>query len=48
VPKDVAVRNLADQLARLSASDGAAAHEEKVLRREGRLANLLNVLLESK
>jgi hypothetical protein len=48
VPKDVAVRNLADQLARLTASDGAAAHEEKVLRREARLANLLNVLLESK
>ena len=48
VPKDVAVRNLADQLARLTGSDGASAHEEKVLRREARLANLLNVLLENK
>jgi hypothetical protein len=48
VPKDVAVRNLADQLARMTASDGAAAHEEKILRREARLANLLSVLLENK
>jgi hypothetical protein len=48
VPKDVAVQNLADQLARLSASDRAAAHEDRVLRRESRLANLLSVLLENK
>ena len=48
VPQDVAVQNLADQLARLSASDAAAAHEESVLRRESRLANLLNVLLANK
>jgi hypothetical protein len=48
VPKDVAVQNLADQLARLTASDGAAAHEDRVLRRESRLANLLSVLLENK
>jgi hypothetical protein len=39
---------LADQLARLTASEGAQTHEEKVLRREARLATLLNVLLENK
>ncbi len=48
VPHDVAVKNLAAQLARLTASDGAAAHQETVLRQESRLANLLSVLLESK
>jgi hypothetical protein len=48
VPQDVAVQNLADQLARLSASDGAAAHEARVLRRESQLSNLLSVLLENK
>ncbi len=48
VPHDVAVKNLAAQLARLSESDGAAAHHETVLRQESRLANLLSVLLENK
>jgi len=48
VPHDVAVKNLAAQLARLTESDGAAAHREAVLRQESRLASLLSVLLESK
>jgi hypothetical protein len=48
VPHDVAVKNLAAQLARLTASDGAAAHQESVLRQESRLASLLSLLLESK
>jgi hypothetical protein len=48
VPHDVAVKNLAAQLARLAESDGAAAHQETVLRQESRLANLLSMLLESK
>jgi hypothetical protein len=46
VPRDVAVRHLAGQLARLTASDGAAAHEELVVRQESQLANLLSALLE--
>jgi NlpC/P60 family len=48
VPQDAAVKNLAEQLARLSASDAAAKHEEVALRQEAQLANLLNALLESK
>jgi len=32
----------------LTESDGAAAHQETVLRQESRLANLLGVLLENK
>jgi hypothetical protein len=48
VPQDAAVKNLAEQLARLSASDAAAGHQEVTLRREAQLANLLNALLESK
>jgi NlpC/P60 family len=48
VPQDAAVKNLAEQLARLSASDAAARHQEMVLRQEAQLANLLNALLESK
>ncbi len=48
VPHDVAVKNLAAQLARLAESNGAAAHQESVLRQESRLANLLSVLLENK
>ena len=47
VSHDVAVRNLAAQLARLTESDGAAAHLEPVLRQESELANLLNALLGS-
>jgi len=48
VPQDAAVKNLAEQLARLSASDAAASHQEATLRQEAQLANLLNALLESK
>jgi hypothetical protein len=48
VPQDVAVKNLAAQLARLTASDGAATHQTAVLRQESQLANLLSSLLESK
>jgi hypothetical protein len=48
VPQDAAIRNLAAQLARLTESDGAAAHQETVLRQESQLANLLSGLLEKK
>ncbi len=48
VPQDAAVRNLAAQLAQLTESDGAAAHQEAVLRQESQLANLLSGLLEKK
>jgi hypothetical protein len=48
VPSDVAVRNLAAQLARLTGRDGDAAHSEAALRQESRLANLLSALLENK
>jgi hypothetical protein len=48
VPRDVAVKNLAAQLAHLTASDGAATHQTAVLRQESQLANLLSSLLESK
>lgn len=47
VPNDVAVRNLAAQLALLTERDGAAAHHETVLRQESQLANLLSALLEN-
>jgi hypothetical protein len=48
VPNDVAVRNLAGQLARLTERNGAVAHQETVLRQESQLANLLSALLENK
>jgi len=48
VPNDVAVRNLAAQLARLTETDGDAAHSETVLRQESQLANLLSGLLDNK
>jgi hypothetical protein len=48
VPNDVAVRHLAAQLALLTEGDGAAAHQETVLRQESHLANLLSALLENK
>lgn len=48
VPKDVAVRNLAESLAALAESDGAAAHQDGVLQQESELANLLSALLEKK
>jgi len=44
----LAVRNLAAHLARLTERDGAAAHQETVLRQESQLANLLSALLENK
>lgn len=47
VSRDVAVRNLAAQLARLTESDGHAAHLEPVLRQESQLAKLLSALLDS-
>jgi hypothetical protein len=48
VPNDVAVRNLAAQLALLTEGDGAAARQEAVLRQESHLANLLSALLQNK
>jgi hypothetical protein len=48
VPNDVAVRNLAAQLAWLTEEDGAVAHPETVPRQEAQLANLLSALLENK
>ncbi len=48
VPHDVAVKNLAANLAQLTESDGAAEHQQAVLRQESQLASLLNALLESK
>ncbi len=48
VPNDVAVRNLAAQLARLTEVDGTAAHQETILPRESQLANLLSGLLDDK
>jgi hypothetical protein len=47
VPHDVAVKNLAANLARLTESDGAAEHQQAVLRQESQLASLLNALLDS-
>jgi hypothetical protein len=48
VPHDVAVKNFAANLARLTNGDGAAKHEQSVLRQESQLASLLSALLESK
>ncbi len=48
VPSDVAVRNLAAQLARLTERDGAAVNQETVLQQESQLANLLSGLLDIK
>ena len=48
VPNDVAVRNVAAQLARLTEKDIAAADQETVLRQESQLANLLSTLLKNK
>ena len=48
VPNDVAVRHLAAQLALLTEAEGAAVHQETVLREESQLANLLSALLENK
>lgn len=48
VPHDVAVKNLAANLARLANSDGAAEHQQAILRQESQIASLLSALLESK
>jgi hypothetical protein len=48
VPRDVAVRVLAGQLAQLTQSDGAAKHSDTVMREEAELAKVLNALLEEK
>jgi hypothetical protein len=47
VPRDVAVKNLASNLWQLTNSDGAAEHQQAVLRQESQLASLLNMLLDS-
>jgi hypothetical protein len=48
VPRDVAVKSLATQLARLTESDGARSHPEIAQRQESQLAHLLSALLEDK
>ena len=48
VPHDVAVKGLAAQLAQLTQSNAASAHEVDTLRQESRIANLLGALLEIK
>ena len=48
VPHDVAVKNLAAQLAQLAQSNAASAHDVSVMRQESRIANLLGALLEIK
>jgi hypothetical protein len=48
VPQDVAVRNLAGQLARLTEQGASSSDQEPVLRRESQLANLLSTLLQNK
>src|SRR5258705_207160 len=48
VPRDMAVKNLAGQLARLTQSGGAAENQEALLRQESQLASLLSVLLNQK
>jgi hypothetical protein len=45
VPHDVAAKQLAAQLARLTQSDGAAAHQGTVLQEESQIASLLGALL---
>jgi hypothetical protein len=48
VPNDVAVRNLAAQLARLTEGGDYAAHQQTVLQQESQLANLLSGLLDDR
>jgi len=48
LPHDSEVKNLATQLARLTQSEGAATHQEEVLKQESRIADLLSVLLQTK
>ena len=47
VPRDLTVKSLAAQLAQLTQSEGAAAHQQEVVRQESQIANLLNMLLET-
>jgi hypothetical protein len=46
VPRDVAVRVLAAQLAEMTQSDAAAQHQENIIGQEARIANLLSALLQ--
>jgi hypothetical protein len=48
VSRDAAVRALAARLAQLTQSEGAANHEDRVVREEAQLTSLLSVLLQSK
>jgi len=48
VPRDVAVRILAAQLADLTQSDRTSNHQDRAVRQEGQLAALLDNLLNSK
>jgi hypothetical protein len=48
VPRDVAVRTLAAQLALLTQNDATAVNVDATLRQEAQLASLLNALLEKK
>jgi hypothetical protein len=45
VPHDVAVKDLAAQLARLTQSEGATAYRATVVQQESHIANLLSALL---
>ena len=47
VPRDLTVKSLAAQLAQLTQNEGAAAHQQEVVRQESQIANLLNMLLET-
>jgi hypothetical protein len=48
IPHDVAVKNLAARLARLSASDAAAQHQEGVAHEEAEIVSILGALVENK
>ena len=48
IPQDIAVKNLADQLARLANGNGAAQHQPEVVQQESQLASLLNLLLQNR
>src|SRR5258708_14501689 len=48
VPSDVAVRNLAAQLARLTEGDATAMAQRTVLRQEAHLATLMRGLFDNK
>jgi uncharacterized protein (DUF736 family) len=48
VSHDLAVKSLAAQLAQLTQSEGAAAHQQGVLSQEAQLAKALQALLETR